>query len=140
MSLIGVVEIPRGSSHKYEIDTATGALVLDRVLEMHYPANYGYIPHTLSEDGDALDFFVYSEAPIHPLVRVKLELLGVIEMIDTGVRDEKLVCRIEGSTHPFDNTFSQLCYFLRSYKPGVLIQGVGDAKRAEEILRLARSK
>lgn len=138
--MIGIIEIPRGSNYKYEIEKESGALFLDRILEMHYPTNYGFIPKTLSEDGDDLDIFVYSETPIHPLTKVKLEVLGVLEVEDNGVKDEKVICRIEGSTHPYDTAFSQISYFLRNYKPGILINSVGDKYRALEIIKEAKAR
>lgn len=140
MSLIGIIEIPKGSSYKYEIDKTTGHLVLDRTLEMHYPYNYGFIPNTLSADGDPIDVFVISESPIHPLARVKLDILGVIEMTDNGVSDEKLVCRLEGSNHPYNDSFSEITYFLKNYKTGVIISSVGGKDRALQLLEEARSR
>lgn len=136
--MIGIIEIPKFSKYKYEIDKTTGQLLLDRVLEMSYPYNYGFIPDTLSEDGDPIDVFVISEMPIDPLARVKLDIVGVIEMTDDGVKDEKLVARLEGNEHPFDSTFSQITYFLNNYKKGVHITNIGDKKRALEILDLAQ--
>lgn len=140
MSIIGVIEIPRGSSHKYEIDKETGTLILDRVIEQHYPANYGFIPNTLSEDGDPLDVFVLSENPIHPLVRVKLEILGVLEMQDNGKEDNKLICRLEGATHPYDPEFTQIGYFLRTYKSNTLINSINGKIRALELLEKAKER
>jgi inorganic pyrophosphatase len=140
MSIIGVIEIPRGSNYKYEIEKETGGLILDRVLEHHYPANYGFIPNTLSEDGDALDIFVYSETPIHPLAKVKLEVVGVIEMVDNGLKDDKLICRIENSLCVFDQSFSQISYFLRNYKNKTVITSIGDKERALEILTEAAKR
>jgi len=131
-----IVEIPKGSIYKYELKH--GVLILDRVLSIPYPANYGFIPNTLSEDGDELDIFVYSETPIHPLSQVKLEVLGVIEMLDGGVNDDKLICRLENSFHPVDNSFSQIIYFLRNYKVGTVMGDIGNKDKALQILEQAK--
>lgn len=136
--LVGFVEIPKGSNYKYELDKDSGYLVLDRVLIQHYPANYGFIPETLSDDGDELDIFVYSEAPINPLAKVKLNILGVIEVEDNGVNDEKLICSISESQAIYSSSFDQITYFLRNYKSGVVIKSIGDVERAKEILNKAR--
>lgn len=138
--MIGIIEVPRGSNYKYEIEKSSGSLLLDRILEHHYPTNYGFIPETLSEDGDALDVFVYSETPLYPLTKVKLEVLGALEVADNGVRDEKIICRIEGSPHPYDNTFSQISYFLRSYKSGVVINAMSGKERALQLIEEAKKR
>lgn len=140
MNIQGIVEIPKGSNYKYEIDKPSGLLVLDRVLELHYPYNYGFIQDTLSEDGDALDVFIHTESPIHPLTRVNLEVVGVIEMTDNGVEDNKLICLIKDSSHPFDSSFSQISYFLNNYKKGVVINKVSGKERALEVLQKSRDK
>jgi len=88
-----VVEIPKGTRNKYEIDSESGMLMLDRVFttSMVYPANYGYIPHTLCEDGDALDVLVLCEVEIPPMTLVRCVPIGMFEMIDNGERDEKII-------------------------------------------------
>ena len=88
-----VIEISKGSSCKYELDKATGMLRLDRVLytATHYPANYGFIPKTLADDGDPLDVLVLCNEPIHPMVLVPCYPIGVINMIDNGKNDEKVI-------------------------------------------------
>ena len=88
-----VVEIPTGSSVKYEIDKETGLLKVDRLLysAVHYPANYGFIPQTLAEDGDALDVLVLCKEPLYPLTLVKSRAIGLMTMIDSGKKDHKIL-------------------------------------------------
>jgi len=88
-----VIEIPRGSKLKYEIDKVTGLLVLDRVLysSVHYPANYGFIPRTHAEDGDALDILVLMQEPVAPLSIVRARAVGGFKMRDDKGEDDKIV-------------------------------------------------
>lgn len=88
-----VIEIPMGSNVKYELDKTTGLLKLDRVLysAVHYPANYGFIPQTLAEDGDALDALVLCQVPVAPLTIVEARAIGLMTMMDAGKRDHKIV-------------------------------------------------
>ena len=88
-----VIEIPKGSSCKYEMDKDTGMLRLDRVLytSTHYPANYGFIPRTFADDGDPLDVLVLCSEPIEPLSLVRCYPIGVMRMIDNGKLDEKII-------------------------------------------------
>lgn len=88
-----VIEIPRGSKLKYEIDKATGLLVLDRVLysSVHYPANYGFIPRTHADDGDPLDILVLMQEPVEPLTIVRARALGGLRMRDDKGEDDKIV-------------------------------------------------
>ena len=90
---VACIEIPAGSKNKYELDKQTGALILDRILytSTHYPQNYGFIPHTLSEDGDPLDVLVISSEPIMPLALTLAYPIGILEMDDTGELDEKIL-------------------------------------------------
>jgi inorganic pyrophosphatase len=90
---IAVIEIPRGSSVKYELDKATGLLKLDRVLysAVHYPANYGFIPQTLAEDDDPLDVLVLCQEPVDPLTLVHARAIGLMTMVDSGKKDHKVL-------------------------------------------------
>ncbi len=90
---IAVIEIPKGSKQKYELDQKTGLLILDRILytSTHYPANYGFIPHTLADDGDPLDVLVLCSESLLPLSLVKVYPIGVITMNDNGKNDEKII-------------------------------------------------
>ncbi len=88
-----VVEIPKGSKSKYELDKATGMLKLDRVLytSTHYPANYGFIPLTFAEDNDPLDVLILCSETIYPMSLVECYPIGVITMTDSGESDEKII-------------------------------------------------
>ena len=90
---ICVVEISKGSKKKYELDKATGFLMLDRILytSTHYPANYGFIPRTYGDDGDPLDVLLLCSEPLEPLTLVRAYPVGVISMIDNGRQDEKII-------------------------------------------------
>lgn len=88
-----VIEITKGSKSKYELDKETGLLVLDRILytSTHYPSNYGFIPRTYADDGDPLDVLVLCSEDIHPLSLVRCYPIGVISMLDSGKKDEKII-------------------------------------------------
>jgi inorganic pyrophosphatase len=88
-----VIEIPKGSSVKYELDKETGLIKLDRVLysAVFYPANYGFIPQTLAEDDDPLDVLVLCQEPVVPLTLIRSRPIGLMTMIDTGKRDHKIL-------------------------------------------------
>ena len=88
-----LIEIPQGSKSKYEIDKKTGLLKLDRVIysSFHYPVNYGFIPQTLGKDGDPLDILVMCSEPIQPLCLVEAFVIGNMQMIDTGLIDDKII-------------------------------------------------
>jgi inorganic pyrophosphatase len=88
-----VIEIPMGSSVKYELDKETGLLRLDRILysAVYYPANYGFIPQTLAEDEDPLDVLVLCQEPVAPLTLVEARAIGLMTMIDSGKKDHKVL-------------------------------------------------
>jgi inorganic pyrophosphatase len=88
-----IVEIPRGSRNKYEVDHKTGAIRLDRVLfsSVHYPTDYGFIPGTKAADGDPIDVLVIVEEPTFPGCRVEIRLIGVLLMRDEKGIDEKIL-------------------------------------------------
>jgi len=88
-----VVEIPKGSTNKYELDKETGLLRLDRVLysAVHYPADYGFIPRTYCDDGDPLDVLVLGNEPVYPLTIVEARAVGVMRMRDEKGIDDKIV-------------------------------------------------
>ncbi len=88
-----VIEIPMGSSVKYELDKDTGLLKLDRILysAVYYPANYGFIPQTLAEDADPLDVLVLCQEPVAPLTLVSARAIGLMTMIDSGKKDHKVL-------------------------------------------------
>jgi inorganic pyrophosphatase len=90
---MAVIEIPKGSSVKYELDKETGMLRLDRVLysAVYYPANYGFIPQTLAEDDDPLDVLVLCQEQVAPLTLVASRAIGLMTMIDSGKKDHKVL-------------------------------------------------
>ncbi len=88
-----LIEIPNGSSVKYEIDKESGAVVVDRMLysAMYYPANYGFVPNTLADDGDPADILVLNDAPLQAGSVIKCRLIGILVMEDEAGMDEKLL-------------------------------------------------
>jgi inorganic pyrophosphatase len=88
-----VIEIPKGSKNKYELDKETGLLRLDRVLHsaVYYPADYGFIPRSFCDDGDPLDALVLSQEPVYPLTIVEARAIGVMRMRDEKGIDDKIV-------------------------------------------------
>lgn len=105
---IAVIEIPKGSKNKYELDKESGLLRLDRILytSTHYPANYGFIPRTLSEDGDPLDVLVLCQEKLEPLSIIECYPIGMITMIDENEADEKIVAIPVND--PFLNGYSDI--------------------------------
>ncbi len=93
LNFMVVIEIPKGSKAKYELDKQTGLMVLDRILHTstHYPENYGFIPRTYADDGDPLDVLVLSSEIIYPMTLVQCYPIGVITMLDNGKNDEKII-------------------------------------------------
>lgn len=148
------IEIPIGGEPiKYELDKAAGVLIVDRFLytSMRYPGNYGFIPHTLSEDGDPCDVIVANTRAIVPGAVMSCKVVGVLLMQDEAGRDEKIVAvpsakltkryeKIENFTDLPEITLRQFEHFFAHYKdlePGkwVKIERWGDAEEAREIIR-----
>ncbi len=88
-----VIEIPMGASVKYELDKETGLLKVDRILysAVYYPANYGFIPQTMAEDGDPLDVLVLCQEAVAPLTLVQARVIGLMTMLDGGKQDHKIL-------------------------------------------------
>ena len=105
---VAVIEIPKGCNQKYELDKATGLLVLDRILHTstHYPANYGMIPLTYADDGDPLDVLVLCSEALQPLSLVRVYPIGVITMLDNGAADEKIIAI--PFSDPYYNVYSAI--------------------------------
>lgn len=123
----GIIEIPRGSRAKYEIDKESGLIKLDRVIyaSMYYPLNYGFIPQTLGEDGDPLDIVVLTQVSVVPLCMIPSKVIGVMQMIDRGENDEKIIAVAEEDpsvSHIGDvkdlpgHLISELRHFFENYK------------------------
>ena len=129
-SLNVIIEVPTGGEPvKYEFDKASGALFVDRILHtpMRYPANYGFVPHTLSPDGDPLDALVIARSPFIAGSIVRARPIGVLNLEDEHGGDEKLVCVPDDKTFPYyakvreradlpDIVFSQIEHFFTHYK------------------------
>lgn len=90
----GVIEIPKGNKVKYELDKPSGLIKVDRILysSVVYPANYGFIPRSLGDDGDPLDILVLMQEPVVPLSILRVRPVGMMTMIDQGQNDEKIIC------------------------------------------------
>ena len=122
-----VIEIPKGSKTKYEMDKETGILRLDRVLytATHYPANYGFIPRTYAADNDPLDVLVLCQESIVPMTLVRCYPIGVMKMIDDEQEDEKIIAIPfnDPSLTVYDDisqlpehTFDEIKHFFKVYK------------------------
>ncbi|MBO5103314.1 MAG: inorganic diphosphatase [Clostridia bacterium] len=124
---VAVIEIAKGSKVKYELDKETGMIMFDRLLStsMVYPANYGFIPRTLGGDGDPLDVLVITTEPLMPGVLVEARPIGMIQMIDDGEQDEKIIA--VASSDPFlknvkslddlpQHTYNEMVHFFSRYK------------------------
>jgi inorganic pyrophosphatase len=98
-----IIEVPKGSKAKYELDKDSGLIILDRILfsSVHYPANYGFIPKTLCEDHDPLDILVLGQEPAVPLCILRAKPIGVMKMVDQGEADDKII-----AVHADDPGFS----------------------------------
>jgi len=88
-----IIEIPQGSRCKYEIDKASGLLKLDRVIysSFYYPINYGFIPQSYGGDKDPLDILVITSLPVQPLTLMEAKVIGVMQMVDGGEPDDKII-------------------------------------------------
>jgi inorganic pyrophosphatase len=134
MTLIATIEMPMGSTWKLEHDKNTNSLLLDRPLNQPVPFNYGYFSGTLCNDSDPIDVFLLTDSPIPPLVRVKVELVGVIKAIDNGDRDDKLIAVVAGDYQGLSTGgVSLIENYLLTYKNGFEILGFGDAVEAQAI-------
>ena len=149
-----VIEIPMHADPiKYEVDKATGALFVDRFVStaMHYPCNYGYVPQTLSDDGDPVDVLVITPFALMPGVVVRVRPIGILKMTDEAGGDTKLLAvpidkltplyrHIETSRDLPELTLSQITHFFQHYKdlePGkwVKLEGWGTPEEARAEIR-----
>ena len=91
--VLSIIEIPRGSKIKYELDKKTGMLIVDRILysSVQYPANYGFIPQTYCEDKDPLDVLIIGQEAVQANSIIRAKIVGVIKMTDEGEADDKLI-------------------------------------------------
>jgi inorganic pyrophosphatase len=156
-----IVEVPIGGEPiKYEMDKAAGTLVVDRFLHtaMRYPGNYGFVPHTLSEDGDPIDVLVANTRPIAPGAVINVRPIGVLKMEDDGGGDEKIIAvptpkltqryaHITSYTQLPEITIQQIQHFFQHYKdlePGKWVKVLrwGGAEDAHKLIEegIARAK
>ncbi len=148
-----VIECPLGGEPvKYELDKASGALFVDRILHtpMRYPCNYGFIPHTLAEDGDPMDVLIVARTPFMPGSIARVRPVGVLMMEDDGGGDAKLICVTVNKVYPYYEDvqeytdlpkilLDQIEHFFTHYKdlePGkwVKCQGFEGRAVAEKLL------
>lgn len=124
---VAYIEISKGSKQKYEMDKKTGLIILDRILytSTHYPANYGFIPHTLASDHDPLDVLILCSESLVPMSLVKCYPIGVIVMNDSGLKDEKIIAipfadpnyNTYKSIHDLPkHVFDEMRHFFQVYK------------------------
>jgi inorganic pyrophosphatase len=122
-----LIEIPAGSKNKYEYDKDLQAFALDRVLysSVQYPYDYGFVPNTLADDGDPLDGMVLIDQPTFPGCVIAARPIGMLEMIDGGDRDEKILCvpdkdprysQIRSLQDLAPHRLEEIAEFFRSYK------------------------
>ena len=146
---MAVIEIPKGSKKKYELDKETGLIMLDRILHTstHYPANYGFIPRTYGDDLDPLDVLVLCSEPLDPLTLVRCYPIGVIKMMDNGRGDEKIIAvPLDDPTYNGYNDiseipthiYSEMMHFFEVYKAlenkQTVVDEVCDAAEARRIV------
>jgi inorganic pyrophosphatase len=151
-----IVEVPVGGEPiKYEMDKASGTLVVDRFLytSMRYPGNYGFIPHTLSDDGDPCDVLIANQRGIVPGAVVAVRPVGVLKMQDEAGGDEKIIAvpttrltrryeKVHSYTDLPEITLKQIEHFFEHYKDletskWVKVLGWGDAEEAKQLIRHA---
>ncbi|HEY0011075.1 MAG TPA: inorganic diphosphatase [Candidatus Paceibacterota bacterium] len=122
-----IIEIPRGSQNKYEIDKETGLIALDRVLHtaQQYPFDYGFVPQTLWDDGDALDVVLLTTQPLMPGILVHARPIGILPMVDGGEKDEKVLAvpatdprfaEIQDLKDVNPHTLKEISHFFLTYK------------------------
>jgi inorganic pyrophosphatase len=151
--ITAIIEIPRGSKNKYEIDKKTGLIALDRAMHtsQDYPFDYGFVPQTLWEDGDALDVIVLTTYPLAPGILVRIRPVAVIDMIDHGDPDAKVIgvpCEdprwdtVKDLSDINPHTLKEIEHFFLTYKQiqkkVVEIHGIKGRKEAEATFELAR--
>lgn len=148
-----VIEVSAGSNVKYEMDKESGAIMVDRFLhtQMFYPANYGFLPHTLANDGDPLDALVYTRWKLAEGCVIKVRPIGVVYMEDESGMDEKIICvpfnkldkrydKVNDITDMPEQELDEIKHFFEHYKDlekgkWVKISGFGNVKEAKEIIK-----
>jgi inorganic pyrophosphatase len=145
-----IIEIPKGSRAKYEIDKDSGLIKLDRVIyaSMYYPLNYGFIPQTLGEDHDPLDIVVLTQVAVVPGCLIPSKVIGVMQMIDRGEADDKIIAVAEQDPSVShisdvrdlpDYLLAELKHFFENYKSlenkKVIVDEFLSKPKAEEIIK-----
>lgn len=145
-----MIEIPKASRSKYELDKETGYLRLDRVLysSVYYPANYGFIPRTYCDDKDPLDILVLTQATILPMTILRAKVIGVMHMVDGGEADDKIiaVCPDDMSVSHINDieelpphSLKELRAFFEDYKnleqKTVVVDKFQNAAKAKEVVK-----
>lgn len=146
-----VIEIPKGSKVKYELDKQSGLLKMDRILytSTHYPANYGFIPRTYADDLDPLDVLVLCSEQIAPLTLIRCYPIGMITMLDNGRNDEKIIAipfndpTYNGYTDISElpkHLFDEMTHFFTVYKSlekkETVVDEVKGRKEALEVIKM----
>jgi inorganic pyrophosphatase len=152
-----IIEIPRDSQQKYELDKESGILKLDRFLysAVYYPGDYGFIPQTLWEDGDPMDIIILTNKPVYPLTLVSARVIGVIRMIDDNELDDKIIGVYESDPRYSEynslkdipkHVIAELKHFFETYKelqsPGenVTVPEILDREHAWKDIKLSEEK
>ncbi len=153
--VVVLVEIPAGSRNKYEVDARSGEIFLDRRLftSTSYPADYGFIEHTLGGDGDPLDALVLAGDPTFPGCRIRARPIGLFRMTDEKGPDEKIICvsirdpfwaKYEELDDLDRSLLDEIDHFFRVYKElettKVDTRGFGDREEAEHVIAAARER
>lgn len=149
-TLTAIIEIPRGSQNKYEINKETGLISLDRVLfgANFYPFDYGFAPQTLWEDGDPLDICVLTSNPLFAGCQLEVRPVGVMHMVDSGESDDKVICvptadprfaHVKDLADVGEHRIKEMQHFFETYKllqkKEVKITGIEGAAAAKESIK-----
>ncbi|MFZ2154438.1 MAG: inorganic diphosphatase [Candidatus Moraniibacteriota bacterium] len=147
-----IIEIPKGSKNKYEIDKETGLIKLDRAMKtsQDYPFDYGFVPRTYWEDGDALDVVVLTTYPLSPGILVEARPVGIMKMIDGGESDDKIISvpkddprwdKVKDIKDVNEHTLKEIRHFFETYKAienkKVEVGGFGGREKAEQAIKKA---
>ena len=147
-----IIEVPKGSQIKYELDKKSGLMRVDRILysSVHYPANYGFIPRTYADDKDPLDVLVLFSPEIYPLTLVKVRPIGVVRMVDGGDIDDKIIGVLVNDPTSKDyhsvndlpsHIFDEIMHFFKVYKQlenkKTAVKSLYDKDKAIEIIQQA---
>lgn len=145
-----IIEIPKGSKCKYELDKESGLIKLDRILysSVHYPANYGFIPRTYCDDQDPLDILVICSEEVVPMCLIEAKVIGVMQMVDNNEKDDKIIAVAKndmGVNYINDieelppHTLIEVRRFFEDYKKSehkeVIVEAFYNKKYAYEIIK-----